>query len=67
MLTQTGLSTQLGSISAGQFAASGADILLTSNVGCAMQLRAATQLAGNPAEVLHPVTLLDRLLRDNTS
>ncbi len=38
----------------------GAEIVVTSNTGCALQLRAAVRAAGSAVEVLHPVQLLAR-------
>ena len=38
------------------------DILVTSNIGCALHLRAGIQAEGLDIEVLHPVTLLARQL-----
>jgi glycolate oxidase iron-sulfur subunit len=39
------------------------DVLVTTNTGCALQLRARAQEAGLTVEVLHPVQLLARQLR----
>ncbi len=39
------------------------DILVTSNIGCALHLRAGMRREGLDIEVLHPVTLLERQLR----
>jgi len=38
------------------------DILVTSNIGCALQLGAGIRDAGLPTEVLHPVVLIERQL-----
>src|SRR5205814_2272524 len=38
------------------------DILVTSNVGCAMHLYAGLRQAGTPIEVMHPVTLIAKQL-----
>ena len=41
---------------------SGASLLLTSNTGCALQLRRTLSEAGLALEVLHPLELLARQL-----
>lgn len=42
---------------------SGAGILVTSNIGCAVHFRAVAGLRNLPIEILHPVTLLKRQWR----
>ncbi|SER30779.1 glycolate oxidase iron-sulfur subunit [Nitrosomonas sp. Nm51] len=42
---------------------SGADVLVTSNVGCAMHIAARLRKIGSGIEVIHPVTLLARQLQ----
>lgn len=42
----------------------GADILVTTNTGCAMHLAAGIREAGLDTEVLHPVELIERQLSD---
>lgn len=66
MLTQPELSLQLGRKAAADFSATQAGLLLTTNIGCALQLRAATHRQGKAPEILHPVTLLERLLIDDS-
>jgi glycolate oxidase iron-sulfur subunit len=39
------------------------DLIVTGNPGCLMQLRAGVARTGLRAEVIHPVTLLDRAIR----
>lgn len=40
------------------------DLLASSNIGCALHLAAGVEARGWPTEVLHPLTLLARQLRD---
>jgi glycolate oxidase iron-sulfur subunit len=44
-------------------AAADPDVVATGNPGCLMQLRAGAARAGLRAEILHPITLLDRAYR----
>lgn len=39
------------------------DVLVSANIGCALQLAAGMREAGLPIEVLHPITLLARQLK----
>ena len=47
-----------------EFSRSGAEVLVTSNIGCALHLRGAFRAAGVNAAVKHPVNLLREQLRD---
>ena len=47
-----------------EFSCSGAEVLVTSNIGCALHLRGAFRAAGVNAAVKHPVNLLREQLRD---
>ena len=47
-----------------EFSRSGAEVLVTSNIGCALHLRGAFRAAGVNAAVGHPVNLLREQLRD---
>jgi len=60
MLTHPRLADSLARDKREAFERAGADILLTSNVGCALHLAASLREAGSGVEVLHPVTLLAR-------
>ena len=62
MLSQPQLSEPLGRQMADAFIASGAQQLVTTNIGCALQLRSALRERNSGAEVLHPVTLIERML-----
>lgn len=63
MLTQPALADRLRDDKVAALRPLEADILVTSNPGCAMHLRAGIRAAHLDIEVLHPVTLLDRQLR----
>lgn len=63
MLTHAALSDSLARDKVSAFRETGAQLLVTSNVGCALHLRAQLSAAGVQAEVLHPVSLLARQLR----
>ena len=62
LLTQPTASMALGGAKLEHLRASGADLLVTSNTGCAMQFRQLIHEAGLPIEVLHPVQLYARQL-----
>lgn len=62
MLSQPQLSEPLGQQMADAFIASGAQQLVTTNIGCALQLRSALRELNTDVEVLHPVTLIERAL-----
>ena len=63
MLTQPDIADRLRDDKLGVLRDMAADILVTSNPGCALHLRAGIRAAGLDIEVLHPVALLDRQLR----
>jgi glycolate oxidase iron-sulfur subunit len=62
MLSQPELSEQLREPLIDTLVQSGAGLLLTSNIGCAIQLQAGLKERRVAIDVLHPVVLLDRLL-----
>lgn len=64
MLTQPEMSDRLREDKLRALRALRPDILVTSNVGCALHLRAGIRAAGLEVEVLHPVALLARQLED---
>ncbi|MDQ3664897.1 MAG: (Fe-S)-binding protein, partial [Actinomycetota bacterium] len=54
--------TELGNRKAGNVAATGADLLVTANPGCLMQIGAGLRRAGNPMPSAHTVQVLDASL-----
>lgn len=61
MLSQPQLSEALRDAVLDRIANSGATTLLTTNIGCSLQLQAGLKLRGQAVDVLHPVVLLERL------
>jgi len=62
MLNQPDLSQQLGRRVLERILASGAGIVLTTNIGCLIQLQAALKHHAVAIEVVHPVVLLERMI-----
>ncbi len=62
MITQPALADTLRNDKLAALDTSGADILVSSNIGCALHLAAGIRESGKPVEVLHPVALLARQL-----
>jgi glycolate oxidase iron-sulfur subunit len=62
-LLQPAAAGELGARKAGQVAATGADLVLTANPGCQLQLAAALADLGRPLPVRHPVEVLDASIR----
>ena len=60
MLTHPVMADKLAADKLDAWEQTGADILVTSNVGCALHLAARLRARGNNVEVLHPAVLLDR-------
>jgi len=67
MLSQPALSDQLREPVIDKIQASGARLLVTSNIGCSLQLQAGVKARGLDVEVLHPVVLLARQLEAKES
>lgn len=63
MLTEPAMADALRAEKISALAALKPDILVTSNIGCALHLRAGLAAAGLNIQVLHPVELLARQLR----
>jgi glycolate oxidase iron-sulfur subunit len=62
LLREPTISRQLLQAKLTQLPDSGADVLVTTNTGCAAHLRAGIEQAGLDIEVCHPVELLERQL-----
>lgn len=56
---------ELGARKAAHIQASGADMVVTGNIGCLTQLHNHLKIAGQDIPVLHTVQLLDRAYRNN--
>jgi glycolate oxidase iron-sulfur subunit len=61
-LVQPEAARELGERKAGHIAATGADVYVTANPGCLLQVSAALRRAGRPLSAAHPVELLDASL-----
>ena len=65
MLTEPEMARALRAPKLDAVEAGGPDLLVTSNIGCALHLAAGLRERGRPApEVVHPIVLLDRQLQD---
>ncbi len=62
MLSQPEQSERLANPVVERILESGAGLVLTTNIGCSIQLQAALKQRAAAVEVLHPVVLLERLL-----
>jgi len=59
-LTQPEMAERLGRRKIGHVAATGAEVVVTGNVGCILQITRQAKQRGLAVEVAHPVDLLDR-------
>ena len=62
-LTQPEMSERLGRRKMDHIEATGADVVVTGNVGCILQIARKVKERGSSIEVAHPVDLLDRAYR----
>jgi glycolate oxidase iron-sulfur subunit len=62
-LTQPEMSERLGKRKMDRIEATGADMVVTGNVGCIMQIARKIKERGSPIEIAHPVDLLDQSYR----
>jgi glycolate oxidase iron-sulfur subunit len=63
-LTRPGPAGELGERKADNLIATGADVIAAANPGCTLQIAAHLQRKGRPLEILHPMQLLARSLRE---
>jgi glycolate oxidase iron-sulfur subunit len=59
-LVQPEEAAELGRIKAADLGGTGAELAVSANIGCTLQIRQAMEAAPRPLPVLHPVQLLDR-------
>lgn len=62
-LTQPEMSERLGQRKMDHIAATGADTVVTGNVGCILQIARKIKERGSPIQIAHPVDLLDQAYR----
>ena len=58
-LLQPATASELGERKAANVVATGAEVLVTANPGCLMQIKTALEVRGTPLQLLHTVELLD--------
>ena len=61
-LVQPEEAAELGRLKAADLAGTGAQVAVSANIGCSLQIRRHLQESGSPLPVLHPVQLLARSL-----
>lgn len=59
-LTEPEMADQLGRRKVANILATGAEVVITGNAGCSLQIQALLREAGSPRPVLHPMDLLAR-------
>jgi glycolate oxidase iron-sulfur subunit len=62
-LLQPDTARELGQRKAAHVLATGADVLVSANPGCLMQIRTALDVAGSPLPTAHTVEVLDASIR----
>ncbi len=65
-LVQPEVAGELGRIKAADLAGTGAELAVSANVGCTLQIRQALETTGRPLPVLHPLQLLERSFSQQT-
>ncbi|MEI6829427.1 MAG: (Fe-S)-binding protein [Synechococcaceae cyanobacterium ELA445] len=61
-LVQPEEAAELGRIKAADLSGTGADLAVSANIGCSLQIRHHMDSTSRPIEVLHPIQLLERSL-----
>jgi glycolate oxidase iron-sulfur subunit len=61
-LVQPEEAAELGRIKAADLSGTGADLAVSANIGCTLQIRSHMESTPRPIPVLHPVQLLQRSL-----
>jgi len=64
-LTEPEMSERLGKRKMDNIAATGADVVVTGNVGCILQIARKIKERKSPMTIAHPIDLLDRAYRGN--
>jgi glycolate oxidase iron-sulfur subunit len=62
-LTQPEMADRLGHRKIENILKTGAEVVVSANAGCTLQIQSQLRKAGHPIEVLHPAELLDRAYR----
>jgi glycolate oxidase iron-sulfur subunit len=61
-LVQPEEAAELGRIKAADLSGTGAELAVSANIGCSLQIRQHMDSTSQPIEVLHPIQLLERSL-----
>ena len=64
-LTEPEMAGQLSRRKAGNILATGADVVVTANAGCILQIARELRSARHPVKVAHPIELLDASYQGN--
>jgi glycolate oxidase iron-sulfur subunit len=65
-LVQPEEATELGRIKAADLCGTGAELAVSANIGCTLQIRQAMETTGRPLPVLHPLQLLERSISSSS-
>ena len=62
-LTEPEMAGRLSQRKMGNIAKTGADLVITANAGCLMQIACEARLQDRPLKIMHPMDVLDRSYR----